>query len=42
MRLAVYDFIIIHWLKKTNLINVSLKCSDYKVKKNINKLLLTL
>ncbi len=42
MRLAAYNFIIIHWLEKTNLINVLLRCSDYKVKKNINRLLLTL
>jgi len=42
IRLAAYDFIITHWLKKTNLANVLLRCSDYKVKKNINRLLLTL
>ncbi len=42
MRLAAYDFIIIHWSEKTNFTNVLLRCSDYKVKKNINRLLLTL
>jgi len=42
MRLAAYDFIITHWSEKTNFINVLLRCSDYKVKKNINRLLLTL
>ncbi len=42
IRLAVYDFIITHWSEKTNLINVLLRCSDYKVKKNMNRLLLTL
>ncbi len=31
IRLAAYDFIIIHWLEKTNLINMLLRCSDYKV-----------
>ncbi len=42
IRLAAYDFIIIHWLEKTNLTNVSLRCSNYKVKKNMNRLLSTL
>ncbi len=42
IRLTAYDFIIIHWSEKTNLTNVLLRCSDYKVKKNINRLLSTL
>ena len=42
IRLAAYDFMIIHWLEKTNLINVLLRHPDYKVKKNMNRLLLTL
>ncbi len=42
IRLAAYDFIITHWLEKTNLTNVLLRHSDYKVKKNMNRLLSTL
>ncbi len=42
MRLAAYDFIIIHWSEKTNLTNVLLRHSNYKVEKNINRLLSTL
>ncbi len=42
MRLAAYNFIITHQLKKTNSADALLRHSDYKVKKNINRLLLTL
>jgi len=42
MKLAAYNFIIIHQSEKINLADVLLRCSDYKVKKNINRLLLAL
>jgi len=42
MRLAAYNFIITHQLEKTNSADVLLRYSDYKVEKNMNRLLLTL
>ncbi len=42
IRLAAYNFIITHQSEKTNSINALSRCSDYKVKKNINRLLSTL
>lgn len=42
IKLAAYNFDIIHRSEKTNLADVSLRCSDYKSKKSADRLLFTL
>ena len=44
VKLVTFDFVIMHWLSKTNLINALLRCSDYcqNMSESIELLLLTL